>query len=170
MRKKIIRGFDNFINEAVTMEVPKSIRELTSARMNKLIEDTGDEFGIISASLPDDWADETIKRLDKIEQELLKMKCSYIEITGGYNQTDNKKGGQNSEGLRVDQRLLFITEISFSELVELAKEHSLLTVIWGNKNKVSVFSTATRTATMTLTASDRQIGWVTLLCRPETNK
>ena len=162
--KKHMQAYNKVILEKNRNLISKAENSAKANRIWKLLQN-GDNFGIITAYSPLEDEATNLKRQDKLQKELLRMKLGYIEFNSGYTYPDD-----DGKVTRIEQRLLFVPEITLGALLLVGFRHGQDTAIWGNRDGVCSYQVSDCKQEIALDPADMLMAWTSLLFAPGTFK
>ena len=156
-----MQAYNKFILDKNKNLISKAENSAKANRIWKLLQN-GDNFGIITAYSPLEDEATNLKRQEKLEEEILRLKIGYIKFNSGYSYLEG-------DGVtRIEQRLLFVPEITLGALLLIGVRHGQDTVIWGNKDGVCSYQVSDCTQEIALDPADMLMAWTSLLFAPGT--
>jgi len=156
-----IDSFDTFIQEENHILVEDD--PVANANHILVIMNTGKNFGLLCASKPTETTSENHARLKKLQQDLIKLKASYVPFKYGLNYAST--GGSV---VRNDDDCLFIQGIELDELLELADRYEQSTAVYGNKDEIKSYDVQSGKPDVILGAVDMKLAMATVLFYPGT--
>ena len=161
METTYINSFDNFIPEDNHILVEDDA--LANANHILILMNTGKNFGLICASKPTETISDNEARLKKLQQDVIKLKYSYIPFKYGLNYAS-----QGESTVRNEDGCLFIQGIELDELLELAARYEQPTAVYGNKNEIKSYDVQSGKPDIILAAVDMKLAMATVLFYPGT--
>lgn len=161
METTYINSFDNFIREDNHILVEND--ELANANHILVIMNTGKNFGFLCASKPTETTSENHARMEELQKEIIRHKCSFIPFKYGLNYTST--GGSV---VRNDDDCLFIEGIELDQLLELADRFEQPTAVYGNKEEIKSYDVRGGKPDIILGAVDMKLAMATVLFYPGT--
>lgn len=156
-----INGFDKFIAEDNKLLVEDDNRK-NALHILEVI-NTGRNFGFICASNGIDSSKTAGDKLNQLEEDIIRIKCSYIPFSYGYGYV-----GQGECIVRHKDTGLFVSGIELTQLLELGKKYSQDVVVFGDKEEIKSFKTTDGTADVILGFEDMKLAMCTILFFPGT--
>ena len=156
-----IDSFDNFIPEENRILVEEE--PLENAKHILILMNSSRNFGLLCASKPTETKSGNEARLKKLQQDVIKLKCSYIPFKYGLNYAST--GGSV---VRNESDCLFIQGIELDELLELAARYEQPTAVYGNKDEIKSYDVQSGKPDVILGAVDMKLAMATVLFYPGT--
>src|ERR1019366_4614962 len=161
METTYINSFDTFLTEDNHILVEDDA--LANANHILILMNTGKNFGFLCASKPTETISGNEARLKKLQQDVIKLKSSYIPFKYGLNYAS-----QGESTVRNEDSCLFIQGISLVQLLELADRYEQPTAIYGNKNEIKSYDVQSGKPDVILGAVDMKLAMATVLFYPGT--
>ena len=156
-----IDSFDDFIPEENHILVEDDA--LANANHILILMNSSRNFGLLCASKPTETKSGNEARLKKLQQDVIKLKCSYIPFKYGLNYAST--GGSV---VRNEDDCLFIQGIELEELLELADRFEQPTAVYGNKDEIKSYDVRGGKPDITLGPVDMKLAMATVLFYPGT--
>lgn len=156
-----INGYDEFIAEENTLLVTDD--EAKNANHILLVINSGRNFGLLCPSKPTETKKGNEDRMKSLQQDVIRMKCSYIPFKYGFNFT--------SEGesiIRKEETCLFILGIKLDQLLALANTYEQDTAVYGNKEEIKSYSVSSGKPEVILGSGDMKLAMATVMFYPGT--
>lgn len=161
MENTYINGFDKFIAEHNTLTVLEN--ENKNANHILLVIGTGRDFGFLCASKRTGTNKENVERFKKLQEDVLRLKCSYIPFKYGFNFTS-----EGESTIRKEESCLFISGIKIDQLLALANTYEQDTAVFGNKEEIKSYSVSSGKPETVLGTVDMKLAMATVLFYPGT--
>jgi len=161
METTYINSFDNFLQEDNHILVEDD--PLENANHILILMNSSRNFGLLCASKPTETKSGNEARLKKLQQDVIKLKCSYIPFKYGLNYAST--GGSV---VRNEDEALFIQGIELEELLELAAKYEQPTAVYGNKDEIKSYDVQSGKPDVILGAVDMKLAMATVLFYPGT--
>ena len=161
METTYINGFDDFMPEENHILVEDDA--LANANHILILMNSNRNFGLLCASKPTETTSSNEARLKKLQQDIIKLKCSYIPFKYGLNYAS--AGGSV---VRNEDCCLCIQGIALDELLELAARYEQPTAVYGNKDEIKSYDVQGGKPDIILGAVDVKLAMATVLFYPGT--
>ena len=161
MEATYINSFDDFIPEDNHILVEDDA--LANANHILILMNSSRNFGLLCASRPTETTSSNEARLKKLQQDIIKLKCSYIPFKYGLNYAS--AGGSV---VRNEDDCVCIQGISLEQLLELAGAYEQPTAVYGNKDEVKSYDVQSGKPDVILGAVDMKLAMATVLFYPGT--
>jgi hypothetical protein len=156
-----IDSFDNFILEDNHILVEDDA--LANANHILILMNSSRNFGLLCASKPTETTSGNDARMEKLQQDVIKLKCSYIPFKYGLNYAS---AGESI--VRNENSCLCIQGIELEELLELAAKYEQSTAVYGNKDEIKSYDVQSGKPDIILGAVDMKLAMATVLFYPGT--
>ena len=163
METTYINSFDNFIREDNNILVEEDA--VANANHILMLMNSSRNFGLLCASRPTETMNGNEARMKKLQQDVLKLKCSYIPFKYGVNYAST-----GESVVRNEDSCLFIQGIELEELLRLAAKYEQLTAVFGNKQEIKSFDVQSGKPDIILGRVDMKLAMATVLFYPGTFK
>jgi hypothetical protein len=120
-------------------------------------------FGLLCASKPTETESSNKARMYKLQEDIIKLKCSYIPFTYGLSHAST-----GESVVRNEDNCLFIQGIELDELLELATRYEQPTAVFGNKGEIKSYDVQSGKPDIILGAVDMKLAMATVLFYPGT--
>ena len=161
METNYINSFDNFIQEDNHILVEDDA--LSNANHILILMGTGKNFGLLCAAKPTETTTGNETRMEKLQRDVIKLKCSYIPFKYGLNYAS-----QGESTVRNEDDCLFIQGIELDELLELAARYEQPTAVYGNKDEIKSYDVQSGKPDVILGTVDMKLAMATVLFYPGT--
>ena len=161
MEATYINSFDDFIPEDNHILVEDDA--LANANHILILMHSSRNFGLLCASKPTETTSSNEARLKKLQQDIIKLKCSYIPFKYGLNYAS---AGESV--VRNEDDCLCIQGISLEQLLELADAYEQPTAVFGNKDEIKSYDVQSGKPDVILGAVDMKLAMATVLFYPGT--
>ena len=161
METTYINSFDNFLPEDNRILVEDDPVE--NANHILMLMNGSRNFGLLSASKPSETVSSNKARMKKLQQDTIKLGCSYVPFKYGLNYAST--GGSV---VRNEDDCLFIQGIELNELLELAARYEQPTAVFGNKDEIKSYDVQSGKPDVILGAVDMKLAMATILFYPGT--
>lgn len=112
-------------------KIDKFINESSLSRIWQFVEDKNKQFGVMSAFRGDLSSRENEERHKELKDAVREMGYGFVELKGGY---------EEEVGI-VEEKSLFIPNISKKEIIELGKRYNQDSVIFKDSREFSIIGT-----------------------------
>ena len=161
METTYINSFDNFMMEDNHILVEDDA--LANAKHILILMNSSRNFGFLCASKPTETASGNEARMEKLQQDVIKLKCSYIPFKYGVNYAST--GGSV---VRNEDDCLFIQGIELEDLLKLADRYEQQTAVYGNKEELKSYDVQSGKPDIILGAVDMKLAMASVLFYPGT--
>ena len=156
-----INSFDNFMQEENHILVEDDPGE--NANHILMLMNSSRNFGLLCPTKPTETKSSNEARMEKLQRDVIKLKCSYIPFKYGLNYAST--GGSV---VRNEDDCLFIQGIELEELLELAARYEQPTAVYGNKDEIKSYDVQSGKPDVILGAVDMKLAMATVLFYPGT--
>jgi hypothetical protein len=161
METTYINSFDNFMLEDNHILVEDD--KVENANHILILANSGKNFALLCASKPTETIRRNKERMEKLQRDVLKLKCSYIPFNYGLNYAS-----AGDSIVRNEDSCLFISGIELEELLNLASKYEQQTAVYGNKEDLKSYNVQSGKPEVTLGAVDMKLAMATVLFYPGT--
>jgi len=159
METTYINGYEDFINEENRILVEED--EVENANHIVMLMNSERSFGLLCATRPTETLSGNKSRMEKLQRDVIKLKCSYIPFKFGFNIAS--EGGST---IRKEENYLFISGIELEELLELAAKYEQPTVAFGSKGEIKSYDVQSGKPIVMLGAVDAKLAMAEILFNP----
>ena len=156
-----INSYDDFMREDNRILVEDDALE--NANHILILMNSSRNFGLLCASKPTETKSSNEARMDRLQKDVLKLKCSYIPFKYGMNYAS---AGESV--VRNEDDCLYIDGIELDELLELAARYEQPTAVFGNKDEIKSYDVQSGKPDVILGAVDMKLAMATILFYPGT--
>ena len=161
METTYINSFDNFIREDNNILVEEDA--VANANHILMLMNSSRNFGLLCASRPTETMGGNETKMKKLQQDVIKLKCSYIPFKYGVNYAS---AGESV--VRNEDDCLFIQGIELVELLELAAKYEQQTAVFGNKEELKSYDVQSGKPDIILGKVAMKLAMATVLFYPGT--
>ena len=163
METTYINSFDNFIREDNHILVEDDA--VANANHILMLINSGKNFGLLCASRPTETISGNEARMKKLQQDVVKLKCSYIPFKYGLNYAS---AGESV--VRNEDSCLYIEGIELKELLVLAANYEQSIAVFGSKEEIKSYDVQGGKPDIILGKVDIKLAMATVLFYPGTFK
>jgi hypothetical protein len=163
METNYINSFNCFLKEDNRILVEDD--ELQNANHILILMNSSKNFGLLCASKPTETESSNKARMDELQKDIIRLKCSYIPFKYGLSYSST-----GESVVRNEDDCLFIQGIELDELLELATKYEQPTTVFGNKEEIKSYDVQSGKPDIIMGAVDMKLAMATVFFYPGTFK